>query len=82
MRPVSWGVKVVWGLAFGLLVADLVVGLFNVSALRRNDTLVAHAREIKIELALLSADMADAETSTRGFVITGQEEFLGPYRTA
>lgn len=82
MRPVSWWVKVVWGLAFGLLVADLVVGLFNVSALRRNDTLVAHAREIKVQLALLSADMADAETATRGFVITGQEELLGPYRKA
>jgi len=82
MRRVSWWVKVVWALAFGLLVLDLVVALFNVSALRENDTLLAHAREIKTALALLSADLADAETATRGFVISGREDFLRPYTTA
>jgi PAS domain S-box-containing protein len=82
MRPLSWWVKVVWGLAFGLLVADLVVALFNVSGLRRNDSLVARAREIKTELALLSADLADAETATHGFVIAGREDFLRPYTAA
>jgi PAS domain S-box-containing protein len=80
MRALSWWVTLVWGLAFTLLILDIVLALFNVSALRRTDTLVAEAREIKTEAARLAVNLADAETAVRGFVITGRPEFLNPHR--
>jgi PAS domain S-box-containing protein len=61
---------------------NAVVALFNVSSLRRNDEAVAHAREAKTEAARLAAEVADAETAVRGFVLTGREDLLAPYHAA
>jgi PAS domain S-box-containing protein len=82
MRALSWWVSAVWVVAFTLLIVNVIVALVNVSSLRQTDALLAQARRSKTETALLAADVADAETATRGFVITGREDFLEPYRKA
>src|SRR5262245_30659706 len=82
MRRLSWWVSVVWVLAFALLVLNAAVALYNVKALRRTDVLVTRAENSRAELAGLLADVTEAEASMRGFVITGQDEFLEPFRTA
>lgn len=43
---------------------------------------VAHTYKIKAELNTLEKYLVDAETGQRGFLITGQENFLDPYQRA
>ena len=44
-------------------------------------TLERHHQVVDAANAILN-DLLDAETSVRGFAITGDEEFLGPYKAA
>ena len=41
---------------------------------------VARTQEVKSELAALLSDLTDAETGERGFILTGKEIFLEPYK--
>ena len=43
---------------------------------------VNHSYQVLLELNGLLSDLKDAETGTRGFLITGQEQYLQPYTTA
>jgi PAS domain S-box-containing protein len=82
MRTLSWWVGLVWVLSFALLVLNAGLALYNVNALRRTDALVTQAQATRTEVARLLADMSDVETSSRGFVLSGRDEFLEPYREA
>jgi PAS domain S-box-containing protein len=82
MRTLSWWVSVAWILAFVVLVLNASVALYNVNALRRTDAQVTRAEDTRSTLGRLTADVADAESATRGFVVSGREDFLEPYRAA
>jgi PAS domain S-box-containing protein len=43
---------------------------------------VSHTHEVLAELEATLSAVADAQTATRGYIITGEEVFLDPYRTA
>jgi methyl-accepting chemotaxis protein len=71
-----------FGLAGLVLVSIAIVGYRSTSDLIENDRWVAHTHDVRRLLAQLKIVVVDAETAERGFVITGQEEFLEPYRQA
>lgn len=73
-------------LLFGLLIAAQAIALMLL-CVRIQDCIALRTelREsglLRTELNGLRAAVIDAETGQRGFVITGQEEFLQPYRAA
>ncbi len=78
----SIGRKIMAGYALALLVIVVIgvstyrstLNFTKIVALRRQ----SHAAIVHLE-ALLS-DLKDVETGERGFVITGQDEYLDPYR--
>src|SRR6476469_8634157 len=76
--------KVFAGFALLLLVllTNAALAAYNVAVLRtvgaRQDR--AHAALLEIE-GLLSA-LKDAETGQRGYLLTGEDDYLGPYRLA
>jgi CHASE3 domain sensor protein len=76
--------KVWWG--FGVALALLgVVGLTvysEVVKLRKNDTWVDHTHQVISSLRKVQSLVTDAETGQRGYVITGNKLFLGPYTGA
>ncbi|HKA08761.1 MAG TPA: CHASE3 domain-containing protein, partial [Gemmataceae bacterium] len=82
MRTLSWWVSVVWVLAFIVLVLNAIVALYNVNALRRTDARVTRAEDTRATLGRLTADVADAESATRGFVVSGRTDILEPYHAA
>ncbi|HMG69763.1 MAG TPA: CHASE3 domain-containing protein [Gemmatimonadaceae bacterium] len=43
---------------------------------------VSHTLEIQRELATVEARMSEAQSGERGYILTGQPAFLGPYATA
>ncbi len=75
-------------LALSFAVAILTIGVIGVSGHRanadliENDHWVTHTEEVKRTLAHVLAGLVDAETGQRGFLLTGDERFLEPYRTA
>ncbi len=72
----------------GYGVALLVVGGVGMVAYRATTELVAsadlvtHSHKVKESLAAVLSTLADAETAQRGFLLTGEEKYLGPYQGA
>ena len=74
--------KVGVGFAFALACLGVVgvVSYLSVVRLNENAAWVAHTHEVLSRLESLIAATTDAETAERGYVITGDESFLEPYR--
>ena len=74
-RPTVW---IAGGV--GLLAAMLCLGLGLASEQRTDARMVVHTIEVDQRLATVLSRMQDAETGSRGFYVTGQDEFLAPYQ--
>ena len=72
------------GFALVVLVLLLTTGLSIRSAnqFTENNKSVRHTHEVLTQIDESLARLLDAETGQRGFVITGLERYLEPYRTA
>jgi CHASE3 domain sensor protein len=75
-------------LAGGFITAGLtllVIAIFGYQSTHRlieNDRWLGHTQQVRRDLAELRGLVTDAETGARGYVIAGNESFLGPYRAA
>ncbi len=75
-------------LALGFAIAVFALLVIGISGYRstdhliENDRWVTHTHEVRTKLADLVSSLKDAETGQRGFVITGDDGFLDPYRGA
>lgn len=82
----SWtfGRKIALGFALAALalVAMAVTGYRATQRMIDSDALVAHTHVVQKNIADLLTRTVDAETGERGYAITGDEEFLEPYRLA
>src|SRR5436190_263165 len=78
----EWKVRVGFGFALACLGVVGIVSYLSVVRLNENAARVEHTREVLGSLELLLAAATDSETAERGYVITGDESYLGPYRDA
>lgn len=80
----TFGKKVGAGFAFAgaVLVLLAVVGYQSTAKLIEDNRWVQHTHEVRSTLSGLISALKDAETGTRGYVITGDDAFLEPYRAA
>jgi signal transduction histidine kinase len=71
--------------AFGLVLAfaltDAVVSYRMTLRLIENERWVTHTHEVLNELEGTLSALKDAETGERGYIITGDESYLAPYKT-
>jgi len=76
--------KVWLGFAFALacLAVVGVVSYLSVVRLKESAAWVEHTHEVLSSLELLLAAATDSETAERGYVITGDQSYLEPYRQA
>jgi PAS domain S-box-containing protein len=76
--------KVQVGFAFALacLAVVGVVSYLSVVRLNENAALVGHTHQVLSSLESLLAAATDSETAERGYVITGDDSYLEPYRQA
>ncbi|HEY2340999.1 MAG TPA: CHASE3 domain-containing protein, partial [Steroidobacteraceae bacterium] len=74
--------KVQGGFAFALACLALVAvaSYLSVVHLRANAAWVQHTDEVLRRLDSLLAAATDSETAERGYVITGDDSYLEPYR--
>jgi methyl-accepting chemotaxis protein len=69
---------------FGILPIILVIGAARLigSSLIFSTRAFEHHHQVVDSANVVLSDLLDAETSARGYVITGDDEFLGLYRSA
>lgn len=68
-----------------LLAVPIVVGIFTWSVARegrRQSIGVRHALRVELALERLMSHLKDAETSQRGYLLTGEARYLEPYHAA
>src|ERR1051325_6111299 len=72
----------------GFAIAVAIIGAVGAAALRSTNATVdsahcvSHTLQVRAELEAAFADLIEAETGVRGYVITGDTSYLAPYRTA
>jgi CheY-like chemotaxis protein/signal transduction histidine kinase/CHASE3 domain sensor protein len=74
--------------AFGVIAALLfflisgAVSFSNVQILKTDNEKIVHSHEVIAALDALLSTVQDAETGQRGFLLTGNEKYLQPYKDA
>ena len=73
-----------WAFATATVILIVVGGLAYVSLGRAADAfaLRGHTRDVLSALEKLQGAVVDAETSARGYALTGQDQYLTPYEAA
>nr|WP_086491150.1 response regulator [Novosphingobium panipatense] len=76
--------KTTFGLAVAILffLASGTVAYFNVRVLRDDAQKIVHSHQVIVAMNGLLSAVQDAETGQRGFLLTGRESYLDPYRSA
>ncbi len=70
-----------FGLVLAFALADAVVSYRMTLRLIENERWVTHTHEVLNELEGTLSALKDAETGERGYIITGDELYLAPYKT-
>src|SRR3954466_8768470 len=70
------------GLLVAVLVATASLAYRNITQMRADANLVTHTHQVLDELSQLYATVRGAESGQRGFLITGENSYLAPYRSA
>ena len=68
-----------FGLSLVLLIGISITSYISVQNLLKSAALVDHTNLVLKKLESTISTMKDAETGQRGFLLTGNEEFLQPY---
>ncbi|MBO0912609.1 MAG: CHASE3 domain-containing protein [Acidobacteria bacterium] len=79
LRGVAW---TAFAVAVLLLVGSSIFLVRATHALFHSESLVAHSREVQTVLGDLSSKLFEVTNGRRGFIISGDDSFLGEYREA
>jgi methyl-accepting chemotaxis protein len=83
---IKWNVGMKIGTGFGLALAILVivgsVAYRSIEKLADTAEWVDHTQQVLVSLESVLSTMKDAETGQRGYVLTGDENYLEPFRSA
>jgi methyl-accepting chemotaxis protein len=71
-----------FGLAAFTLLLVAGISYHNANLLIDTERWVAHTHQVRTELADLLSDLKDAETGQRGYLLTGEDSYLEPYKGA
>ena len=84
MRPLSIDQKIFggFGLAVLLLAIVALVSYRDTREFREASRWVAHTQEVMVALESVLSTMKDVQLGQRGYVITGDQQFLKPYHVA
>jgi methyl-accepting chemotaxis protein len=79
----TFGKKLAVGFALSFLLMATIgfVAARSIDSLTRTSYAVAHSHTVLEHISAVRAEMRDAETGQRGFVITGDEAYLEPYQS-
>ncbi len=68
-----------FGIIFVMIVVMTIVSNNTTKGLLKDVAWIGHTYQVKLQLHHILSDMIDAETGQRGYIYTGDPEFLEPY---
>ena len=71
-----------FGLSLFLLVVSSVASFFSIKNLLESAFWVDHTNQVILQLENTLSVMKDAETGQRGYLLTGDDNYLDPYKGA
>jgi signal transduction histidine kinase/DNA-binding response OmpR family regulator/CHASE3 domain sensor protein len=71
-----------FGASLIILIASSSASYISIRNLLESASLVRHTNEVIIKLNDLNTALIDAETGQRGYLLTGNDDFLGPWQRA
>jgi methyl-accepting chemotaxis protein len=71
-----------FGLAGLTLLLIVIVAYQNTARTIENEVWVSHSHQVRTRLAELLFELVNGETGVRGYLIVGDEAFLGPYTSS
>lgn len=74
--------RIGFGFSILLLIISSVASYISIQNLLKNAALVRQTNEVRFTLESIISSLKDAETGQRGFLLTGENEYLAPYRGA
>jgi signal transduction histidine kinase len=75
-------IKIGVGIVLAALIANAALSYRATRVLINNERLVSDTHQVLAALEVVLSTLKDAETGERGFIITGSNEYLEPYRSA
>jgi len=82
LRSASVPIVISLGLILVFFTATALLSYNNIRVLRQNTLLVSRTHDTLISLQGLMAAIKDAETGQRGYLLTGDKQYLLPYEVA
>ena len=76
-RPLLWS-----SLGLGMLIVMSLIGIWTLRQVDDSDAWMDHTREVIDRVDRLMSVVKDAESSQRGYLLTGDEGYLVPYHAA
>lgn len=70
------------GVSMLILIVSSVASFLSISNLMESNRMVNHTQEVIVNLNDATSVMVEAQSSMRGFLVTGREDFLDRYTTA
>ena len=71
-----------FGLLLALLAANCILTYRAISLLRHDQERIAEIQAVRIDVAAILTAYVNAETGQRGYLLTGNEDYLAPYYAA
>ncbi|MBW4441014.1 MAG: PAS domain S-box protein [Plectolyngbya sp. WJT66-NPBG17] len=81
-RSLSRQLNLGFGLTLLLLLLNAVISYRNILKLSANERSISQSHQVMAELEATLSTLKDAETGQRGYLLTGQEQYLEPYSRA
>ena len=82
MRSIGWKITGSFAVVLLLLLLIGLLALFNIRQMNANEQWVIHTHLVIENIEGVISLLKDMETGERGFVITGQPDYLDPYHAA
>src|SRR5450432_128608 len=74
------GRNLAWSIAAVVMPLTLLAGgIYSLTVLLGASAWVRHTDEVRVKVAVLRGTLMDGETAARGYLLTGERPFLGPY---
>ncbi|KKO89725.1 histidine kinase [Sphingobacterium sp. Ag1] len=80
-KTILRNLQIGFGISLLILLASSTASYISIHKQNHNSAMVDHSRRVMSRVNKILQDLQNAETGQRGFLLTGMEKFLEPYKT-
>jgi len=80
-KTILRNLQIGFGISLLILLASSTASYISIRKQNHNSAMVDHSRRVMSRVNKILQDLQNAETGQRGFLLTGMDKFLDPYKT-